>query len=181
MVKKIFTDKFFLIFSGIAFLVGLLCYANGGKETFFRGADASVSMLLMVLPRITAAFILAGFAQVLMPKDLIRTWIGEDSGLRGIIIATIAGVVTPSGPMISFPLVAALFKLGADYGPLIAYLTSWELLGFMRIAVWEIPFMGMKFAIIRGAASLLLPILAGLLAKKIVEYFGHSLQIERRN
>jgi uncharacterized membrane protein YraQ (UPF0718 family) len=101
-------------------------------------------MLLDLASRLAAAFLMAGFVEVLVPKDLINRWVGERSGLKGIVIATLAGMVTPGGPLICFPLIAALSKLGADYGPLVAYLSSWELIGIQRIVIWEIPFMGMK-------------------------------------
>jgi len=114
---------------------------------------------------------MAGFVEVLVPKDLITKWIGEKSGIRGILIATAAGVVTPGGPMISFPLIAALYRLGADFGPLVGYLTSWELMGMQRIIVWEIPFMGIRFALLRFTVSLLLPIIAALTAQRLASRF----------
>jgi hypothetical protein len=54
---------------------------------------------------------------------------------------------------------------GADRGALVAYLTSWSLLGFQRVMVWELPLMGVDFALLRSLANLPLPIIAGLLAR----------------
>jgi hypothetical protein len=78
-------------------------------------------------------------------------------------------VVTPGGPLLAFPLLATLFKLGAGYGALVAYLTSWEILGIFRAAVWDIPFMGVRFTALRYAVSFFLPLLAGLTAQKIAD------------
>lgn len=122
---------------------------------------------------------MAGYIQVLVPKDVINRWVGEKSGIRGVVVATLGGVLTPGGPMISFPLIAALYKLGADSGPLVAYLTSWELLGIQRIIVWEIPFMGLRFALLRFGVSMILPIIAGLTAKKLMAYLGGSFKMEK--
>jgi uncharacterized membrane protein YraQ (UPF0718 family) len=152
-----------------------LCYAKG-KEVFFHGADASFSTLKQVLPKLLGAFFLAGFAQVLAPKELINKWMGAKSGLKGIIIATMAGAFTPGGPLTSFPIIAALYKLGADYGPLVAYLTSWEILGLQRILIWEIPFMGVKFVLLRYAVSLVLPIIAGITARRVAHYLAQSIK-----
>ena len=88
-----------------------------------------------------------------------------------------AGVVTPGGPMISFPLIATLYKLGADAGPLVAYLTSWEILGLQRIIIWEVPIMGVRFAALRFLVSILLPIIAGVMAKRLVHYVGGSFSV----
>lgn len=178
-MKKIWTDKSFLAFLSIALLSGLLSYAVGGTKALQKGLEASWDMMVLIIPRLIAAFLLAGFIQVLIPKNLILRWIGDKSGLRGILIAFLAGVLTPAGPMISFPIVASLHHLGAHYAPLIAYLTSWELFGFMRIAVWEMPFMGLKFVLFRVAVSFTLPLLAGFAARKIVRHLGGTLGLEK--
>ena len=165
-----FVDTSFLIFAALAAVAGAVCYSRG-KDVFFEGVNSSLSLFLDITPRLSAAFLMAGFVEVLVPKDLITKWIGEKSGIKGILIATAAGVATPGGPMISFPLIAALYKLGADFGPLVGYLTSWELMGIQRIIVWEIPFMGIRFAALRFAVSLLLPIIAALTAQRLASHF----------
>jgi len=80
--------------------------------------------------------------------------------------------LTPGGPIASFPLIAALYKLGADFGPLVAYLTAWELIAVQRMVIWEIPFMGTRFVMFRVLVSFLLPILAGMIARTIATRFG---------
>ena len=174
-MKKNFTDKSFLLFTSIALLSAYGCYVKGGNEAVLKGLKAAWAMLALVGPRLLAAFIMAGFVQVLLPKDLIIKWMGAKSGMRGILIASSVGVITPGGPMLSFPLVAALFKLGAGYGPLVAYLTSWGVLSFYRMAIWEIPFMGLKFAALRFFVSLILPVVAGLSAQKLSRFFEDPL------
>jgi uncharacterized membrane protein YraQ (UPF0718 family) len=171
-------DASFLVLAGIALTAGTLCYMKG-EAVFFKGLDASWLMFLEVMPRMLAAFLMAGFVQVLVPRDLIVQWIGEKSGVKGITIATLAGICTPGGPMISFPLIVALHKLGADFGPLIGYLTSWELMGIQRIVIWEIPMMGVRFAALRFLVSLSLPVIAGLIARKLVLHLGDSFKVER--
>lgn len=137
-----------------------------------------MSMLYEVIPRLVAATFLAGFVEVLTPKHWITKWMGQRSGLKGILIATAGGVFTPGGPMVSFPLIAALYKMGADTGPLIAYLTSWAILGAQRIFIWEIPLMGMRFASFRFGVSLFLPVVAGLTARKLAGPMGVSSHAE---
>jgi uncharacterized membrane protein YraQ (UPF0718 family) len=120
-----------------------------------------------VFPRVLLALMVAGLVQAVLPRDKVAYWVGSESGFRGIVIATVAGALTPGGPMTSFPFVVALYMAGADRGSLVAYLTSWELLGFQRFMIWEVPLLGPEFALLRGLANLPLPILAGLLARKL--------------
>jgi len=165
-----FIDTSFLIFAALAVIMGGVCYSRG-KDVFSLGVNSALSLFVDIAPRLSAAFLMAGFVEVLVPKDLITKWLGEKSGIKGILIATVAGVATPGGPMISFPLIAALYKLGADVGPLVGYLTSWELMGIQRVIVWEIPFMGIRFALLRFAVSLLLPIIAAITAQRLASHF----------
>lgn len=166
-----FVDSSFLVFGFIALIAGFVCYLRGEKE-FFHGLDASLTMFLEIAPQITAGFLLAAFTQVLIPKEFIKKWVGEESGLKGIVVASLAGSLTPGGPIASFPIVAALYSMGADFGSLVAYLTAWELLGIQRILIWEIPLLGMKFVAIRVVVSLLCPVIAGLMARQLVIHFS---------
>ena len=65
------------------------------------------------------------------------------------------------GPFAQFPLIAALFQMGAAPGPLAAYITSFSLFGLNRIIVYEWPLLGAKFTTIRVLCSLLMPLLIG--------------------
>ena len=65
-------------------------------------------------------------------------------------------------------LIAAFVAIGADTGAAIAFITSWTLLGYARILVWELPFFGGEFVIWRTIISLPLPIVAGLLARVLI-------------
>ena len=165
-----FIDVSFLVFSGLAVITGALSYLKG-EEFFLKGVDASVSMFMEVLPRLLAAFGIAGFIEVLMPREAVTKWIGEKSGFKGILVASLGGALTPGGPIASFPLISALYRLGADFGPLVAYLTAWVLIALQRILIWEIPLMGVKFALLRLCASFTLPILAGLTARSLALRF----------
>ena len=104
---------------------------------------------------------------LLLPAKYIGRWLGKDSGIKGIFIATFIGGITPGGPMVSFPLLISLRSKGADVGSLIAFITSWTTISFTRTIVWEIPLMGIEFTFIRLISSLALPIIAGLLFRKI--------------
>jgi len=107
---------------------------------------------------------------VLMPRALVVRWVGAESGFMGIVIATLAGVVCPGGPITIFPIAASFLAIGADIGAAIAFITSWTLLGYARTLVWELPFFGAEFIIWRNIISLPLPIVAGLLARMIVGF-----------
>ena len=127
------------------------------------GAKNGFSMLKFILPRLVPALILAGLMQVLVPQEVVSRYFGRESGLRAILIATFAGVLTPGGPMVSVPFMVALAHSGAALPPLVAYMTSWSLFGMQRIIAWEAPLMGWHFVFVRVVPSLAFPVLAGWL------------------
>jgi uncharacterized membrane protein YraQ (UPF0718 family) len=143
------------------------CWVVKGPAVFSEALHDDLGLMATVFPRVLLALMVAGLVQAVLPRDKVAYWVGSESGFRGIVIATVAGALTPGGPMTSFPFVVALYMAGADRGSLVAYLTSWELLGFQRFMVWEVPLLGPEFALMRGLANLPLPIIAGLLARKL--------------
>ena len=127
------------------------------------GAKNGFAMLTFILPRLVPALMLAGLMQVLIPEAVVSRHFGREGGLRAILIATLAGVLTPGGPMVSVPFMVALANSGAALPSLVAYMTSWSLFGIQRIIAWEAPLMGWHFVVVRVIPSLAFPIVAGWL------------------
>jgi uncharacterized membrane protein YraQ (UPF0718 family) len=129
------------------------------------GLKAGLDLLWAILPRLIAALVLTGMLQVLISPDLIERWLGRSAGHRGILIGFLAGILTPGGPMVSFPMMAVFLQSGASMSALVTYMTSWSLFGFQRVIAWELPFMGGRFVVARVLPTLALPIVAGYLVR----------------
>ncbi len=142
-----------------------LAWWQGGRSLVAEGFQGGTRMVLRYALVIAVSLLAAGFAEVLVPREWVRETLGDDSGLRGILIATGAGVVTPAGPFVSMPIAAVLLRSGAGLGPVVAFLTGWSLLALHRFVAWEVPILGWNFALLRWGLSLGLPVLAGLLAR----------------
>lgn len=170
-------DHSIIAFAVLAIITAAICYSKG-RGVFDKGLADSFTMLRQLLPKMAGAMLLAGFVQVLLPREMVMELIGEKSGLKGMVIASFAGILMPGGPMVSFPLISALYALGASNGTLVAYLISWELMGMQRILIWELPLMGVKFTALRVFISLSFPLLAGILSQKLTNYFNDRLKRE---
>ena len=157
-----------LVFLGLACAGGLTCWYQGGWSLVFAGLTEAAGLLVMVLPQLAAGLLMGGLIARLVSREKVAALLGSESGLRGLVLASAAGAITPGGPFTSFPIVHALWVAGVDAGALIAYLTAWALIGLNRLIVWELPFMGVEFTLIRVLVSLPLPILAGLIARFLV-------------
>jgi len=135
-----------------------------GKGEHILGLKAGVKMTAEIVPMLVFAFILAGMVQVLLPRELLSRWIGEESGLRGIFIGTLAGGVTPGGPYVSLPVVAGLLRAGAGVGTMVAFLTAWSLWAVSRLPM-EIGILGWRFTLVRLVCTFFFPPVAGFLAQ----------------
>lgn len=167
-------DRSTIAFGVAALLAGSLCAWLRGGEAVQRGFMAALDILLMILPQICGGMIIAGLVQVLMPREAVSRWLGAEAGMRGLVIAQVAGALTPGGPFGSFGIVYALAKVGADIGVLITYLTAWTTLSVLRLVIWEIPFLGFDFSMLRFVICLPMGIVAGLIARRLARRWGWS-------
>ena len=166
MLRTAFGMSFWL-FAGFALVTGTVCYFVLGPDVFHAAVSDDVAQLIAILPRVIAALTLAGFIWILLPRDKFSKLVGRYRGFSGLVLATIAGIITPGGPSAAFPFLAIIGRAGADRGVLVCYITSWALLGIQRIVVWDLPFMGADVTTTRFLVSLPLPILAGLIAQRL--------------
>jgi uncharacterized membrane protein YraQ (UPF0718 family) len=103
---------------------------------------------------------------VLVPQDLITRWLGEEAGIRGILIGCVAGGLVPGAPYAVFPLVASLYREGAGMGTVVGFVSAWSLWSVTRLPV-EIALIDPRAALMRYAVTFVVPPLAGMLAQAI--------------
>ncbi len=152
-------------------VLGVIAGVRGGSELVSRALTDGWDMLVRFGPLMVVSFLAAGFATALVPAEWVRGTLGGESGVRGLAIAAGVGVITPAGPFVSMPIAIVMIRAGAAVGPVVAFLTGWSLLSLHRLVAWEIPILGWKFAVLRYAASLALPLVAGWLAGTLARTF----------
>ena len=171
-------DMSLVIMGGLVVALGIGAYLTQGWPLILSGLNASTGMLRTVWFRMLLGILMAGMIQVLIPAETIGRWMGPGSGLRGILVGTIAGALTPGGPFVNFPIVAALQQGGAGVGPLAAYLTAWGVIPLNRTLVWELPFLGQGFTVSRLLASAPVPILVGLLTTPVANALARLVKMK---
>jgi uncharacterized membrane protein YraQ (UPF0718 family) len=127
---------------------------------------ASLGQAQGLLPILLLAVLFAACVEVLLPGDLIGRWLGESSGLRGIAIAWLAGILTPGGGPIGLTLVAAVVRQGASMPVVLTYLVSLATLSLIRMPL-EVAILGGRLTLLRVLFCLLLPPLVGLAARAL--------------
>jgi uncharacterized membrane protein YraQ (UPF0718 family) len=128
-------------------------------EAFRRTGETMV----FLLPRLAVGLTGAGFLAALLPAELIARVFGEQSGVSGVLLATLAGVVTPGGPFVAFAIAASGLKAGAGIAAAAAYVVSWSVICLTRSLTWELPVLGAGFTLARWAVSVPVPLIIGLI------------------
>lgn len=154
-----------LAMAALAVFLLFLGHQKGGGEDL-AGLKIAFHMVWTILPLLLFAFIVAGMIQTLIPPQVVSKWVGEESGFRGIFLASIAGGLTPGGPYVSLPIATGLARAGASIGTMVAFLTGWSLWAVARIPM-EIGILGWKLTLARVASTLIFPPIAGLLANAL--------------
>lgn len=121
-----------------------------------------------IVLRVPLALSAAALIAMMIPVETVGSAIGSESGLSGILVASVAGALLPGGPMVSFPLALMVWQLGAGQAQMVALLTAWSVFGFHRVLAYEWPLMGGWFVLLRLSSSWMLPPLAGLIAAGIL-------------
>jgi uncharacterized membrane protein YraQ (UPF0718 family) len=154
-----------LIVGSLTVIGGIAVLWLRGAEAFRHAIDVSLGLAVTIAPSVVGGLLLSAALRQLVPPGALAKWMGEESGLRGLLVATAAGMAMPGGPVAAFPVVLVLAQAGADRGALIAFVTAWSLNGFQRLIVWEFPILGHDFALLRLLSGLPLPVIAGLVAR----------------
>ena len=154
-----------LIMGGVAGALVLVGYYQG-NNLHITGLQISAKMIVQMMPLLLLALVIAGMSQVFaaQQEEFITKWLGPESGLRGIMLASVAGTLTPGGPVVTVPLLAGLLRSGSSIGVAVAYLTGWGAWSLARLPL-EVAILGWKFTLIRVASVCLLPPIAGLIAQ----------------
>ncbi len=120
--------------------------------------------MLIVLPPI---FIVVGLLEAWISQENIEKWLGQGSGLKGMLISMALGTM-PAGPLYAaFPVGVSLIEKGASYRNIIVFLSSWAALKIPHIMM-EIGAMGLRFAVIRLILTAVLIIPTALLIEFIL-------------
>ncbi len=154
-----------MIMAALALILFIIAYYRGEGQ-HITGLKSAIQIIIDIFPLLIFAFIVAGMFQTLLPQNLISKWIGEESGMRGILIGTLAGGLTPGGPYVSLPLVAGFLKSGASSGTMVAFLTSWSLWAVARLPM-EFGILGWQFTLIRLGSTFFFPPIAGIIANAV--------------
>jgi uncharacterized membrane protein YraQ (UPF0718 family) len=158
-------DTTTIVLAAVAAIL-LVIALRQGRSVAVDGLLAAWGTLRRNLLLLVLGFILAGLAQVLIPRDLIDRWLGDQAGFKGILIGCVVGGLVPGAPYATFPLVASLYEAGASIGAVVGFVTAWALWSVSRLPI-EMALIDPRPALIRYGVTFLVPPIAGVLAEVV--------------
>ena len=161
-------DPSFLILLAITSAAAVAVAVLKGPGRVFEIALDYLLFLGALTPKIVFGFFIAASVPILIPREVFTLWLGQESGIRGLAVACLAGALVPGGPMMIFPLAVGFRVAGASAATLITFVTAWSLYGINRTVIWEMSFLHIDFVLLRVLICLPFPFLAGWLASKVL-------------
>ena len=167
-------DIALLILIALVLAAFALSFWKGGWQLTFLSITKAGGLFEKIWFRLLLGFLLGGFIQVLIPRTLVSKWLGSGSGLKGILIASYVSMFATGGPFVWLPIVASIYRSGADIGPVLSLITARAILSLQMLVIWQIPFFGAELSLSRYIPCLLVPPIVGLLGRATFRIFGWS-------
>ncbi|WP_058485018.1 permease [Defluviitalea phaphyphila] len=140
LIKKY---RFFLI-TICVIVITILIDKNMGLKALSVAGDSFKQMILVIPP----IFILLGLLDTWVPRETMVKYMGEGSGIKGIILSIILGSAA-AGPLYgAFPVAAVFMKKGAKFSNVLIFIGAWSTTK-IPMFLFEISALGAKFAITR--------------------------------
>lgn len=152
----------------IVLILTVLVWRKQHQPGLVAAGAAAITQGKALMIRLPLALLAASFLMQVLPVEALVPIIGPQSGVLGILVASLIGGLMPGGPMTSFPIALVILDGGAGAPQIVALITGWSVFAMHRVMAYEAPIMGWRFVALRLTASLGLPLLAGLCAQGLI-------------
>ncbi|MEA0552276.1 permease [Lysinibacillus irui] len=151
---------FFILLLGL-FLLTFMNQAIAIKTVQLTGK--SILDMLFLLPPI---FILVGLLDQWVTKETLISYMGEKSGIYGVLFTLLLATVAAGPLYIAFPIAILLLKKGASVRYIVFFLGAWSTVK-LPVLLYEFTSFGLKFTLIHICFGLVFYYLTGILFEKL--------------
>lgn len=138
--------KRYRIFIVLLLTMGIITFLN--KDFGIRSLTISLNSIKEMLLVIPPIFVLLGLLDVWVPKETMVKYMGEDSGLKGILLSIFIGSAA-AGPLYgAFPVAAVFMRKGVKFMNILIFIGAWSTTK-IPMFLFEMSSLGIKFAITR--------------------------------
>lgn len=148
------------IFMGITLLLFLAVYLfDKGKAS--QVAPRFYHLAVEILPMLLVVFVLMVLINLFLKPAVLVKYMGKDAGVKGWIIAIIAGIISVGAIYLWFPILKNMMDKGARPGLVATFLYNRGIkLPWLPLMIF---YFGMKYVIILTFVTILTSILQGII------------------
>jgi uncharacterized membrane protein YraQ (UPF0718 family) len=146
-------------------VLGILYIFN--KEMAIKSTKTTLSSLKQMLIYIPPIFVLLGLLDVWVEKEAMIKLMGENSGIKGVLLSIVIGSCA-AGPLYgAFPIAAVFMKKGVKFSNILIFIGTWSCAKIGMI-LFEIASMGVKFAFARLIIDIPLIIIIAFIIPQLI-------------
>lgn len=134
------------IFLALVFVNALLVMVK--PEVGFASVENSLDNMNVIFMTLPPIFILLGLLDIWVPRETMIKLMGDNSGLKGIMVAFLLGSVAAGPLYAAFPIAGILLKKGCRIANILIFVGAWSTTKIPLI-LFEASSMGWKFMIAR--------------------------------
>lgn len=122
------------------------------KEKTVKALKKGSMAFKKIIPILVPLFMIVGIVLSIVTPNMIRSALGENTGILGVIIGMVVGSISFMPPFVTYPLGAELIENGAGYPQVAAFVTTLMAVG---IVYWmaEKRFFGRKAVVLRNSLA----------------------------
>ncbi len=160
-MKSIKKNKF-LVVSILLLIVFIFIDISISIQALKNTGNQIISMLLIVPP----IFILIGLFDVWVPREQVIYLMGENSGVKGMVLAFLLGAFSAGPTVASFPVAIIMIKKGAKYSNVLFFIMTWSTLK-IPIILFQVSQVGLKLTAIINLSMIVVFVLGALFAERL--------------
>lgn len=133
-----------LFFVAFAYLMVLAV----SPEKALSSVNNSIYYLIEMIQVLPVIFLLTVVIDALVPKEMIMRGFGENSGIKGNLLALLLGSISAGPIYAAFPISKTLLGKGANISNIVIILSTWAVVK-VPMLFNEVKFLGINFMIVR--------------------------------
>ena len=148
------------ILYGLCIFSLIISYIKNKEKTKIA-IKKGLSSFENIMPQFFTIIIVIGILLSIIDTDTISKIIGSNSGLLGVLLASVAGSITLMPTFVAFSMANSLLISGAGYAQVAALVSTLTMVGVMTFSL-ESKYMGKNVALIRNILAFLFSFIVAL-------------------
>ncbi|MEO2075999.1 MAG: permease [Bacillus sp. (in: firmicutes)] len=159
-MKSVKRYRFFLLLLSGTIILTVINRSLGWSV--FQLTGKSLIDMLFLLPPV---LLFVGLLDKWVEKETLIRYMGEKSGIYGVLFSLLLGVIAAGPLYVAFPIAALLLKKGAGIRYIVFFLGAWTT-AKLPVLVYEFTSFGAKFTLIHISFGLLFFYFMGIIFEK---------------